>query len=142
MMKTSLIAAGLLALSGTVAFAQPSWMPGGPGTAPGGADGATRTRDVGTSPTANAVGTGQTQSSTMLEQQIKQQSQAGATQAPVGGYNGSVGLGGPDRYQAQAMDEPMRGPHRVAMTDEYGFKYDARGDRLNARGYVISPHTP
>jgi hypothetical protein len=37
---------------------------------------------------------------------------------------------------------PMRnGPHQVAFKDEYGFRYDARGDRLDARGYVISPHT-
>jgi hypothetical protein len=94
------------------------------------------------SPTAKDLATGQTQSTSMLEQQVKMQSQAGAPQAPVGGYNGSVGLGGPDRYQAQAVsDEPTRGPHRVAMTDEYGFKYDARGDRLDARGYLISPHT-
>jgi hypothetical protein len=32
---------------------------------------------------------------------------------------------------------------KVAMTDEYGFRYDSRGDRLNARGCVIPPpHTP
>jgi len=32
--------------------------------------------------------------------------------------------------------------HQVAITDEYGFKYDSRGDRLDANGYVIAPpHT-
>jgi hypothetical protein len=37
---------------------------------------------------------------------------------------------------------PMQsGPHQVAFKDEYGFRYDARGDRLDARGNVISPHT-
>jgi hypothetical protein len=42
-----------------------------------------------------------------------------------------------DRIQ-QAMGEGLCG-HRVAMTDEYGFRYDGRGDRLNARGCVIAP---
>jgi hypothetical protein len=42
-----------------------------------------------------------------------------------------------------AMHEHYRGErHQVAITDEYGFKYDARGDRLDANGYVIPPpHT-
>jgi len=44
--------------------------------------------------------------------------------------------------QAQATS-PYRGTvrHREAFRDEYGFRYDARGNRLNAQGYVISPHT-
>lgn len=29
--------------------------------------------------------------------------------------------------------------HSVAITDEYGFRYDSMGDRLNARGCVIAP---
>jgi hypothetical protein len=29
--------------------------------------------------------------------------------------------------------------HTVAITDEYGFRYDSMGDRLNARGCVIAP---
>lgn len=33
--------------------------------------------------------------------------------------------------------------HQVAITDEYGFKYDSMGDRLNAQGCMIPPpHTP
>jgi hypothetical protein len=45
-------------------------------------------------------------------------------------------------YQQAQMSEPEgRGPHKVAITDEYGFKYDSRGNRLDARGYVISSHT-
>jgi hypothetical protein len=31
--------------------------------------------------------------------------------------------------------------HNVAFKDEYGFRYDAQGDRLDAKGYVISPRT-
>jgi hypothetical protein len=38
---------------------------------------------------------------------------------------------------------PAHGPHKVAITDEYGFRYDAWGNRLNGAGYVIAPpHTP
>jgi hypothetical protein len=32
-------------------------------------------------------------------------------------------------------------PNVAAYTDEYGFKYNYRGDRLDARGNIISPHT-
>jgi hypothetical protein len=40
----------------------------------------------------------------------------------------------------QAM--PMQsGPHQTAFKDEYGFRYDAQGNRLDARGNVISPQT-
>ena len=47
----------------------------------------------------------------------------------------------PDMAQApQAM--PMQsGPHQTAFRDEYGFRYDAQGNRLDARGNVISPQT-
>jgi hypothetical protein len=44
--------------------------------------------------------------------------------------------------QAQMSEPEGRGPHHIAITDEYGFKYDSRGNRLDANGYVISPHTP
>jgi hypothetical protein len=38
---------------------------------------------------------------------------------------------------------PTHGLHQVAITDEYGFRYDRWGNRLNAAGYVIAPpHTP
>ena len=46
------------------------------------------------------------------------------------------------RPQEQAMaprqDRVRREP---AFKDEYGFRYDERGDRLDAKGNVISPHT-
>ena len=28
------------------------------------------------------------------------------------------------------------------MKDEYGFRYDGQGNRLDARGNIISPHIP
>ena len=38
---------------------------------------------------------------------------------------------------------PMQGgPRQMAFTDEYGFRYDADGNRLDRRGNVISPHIP
>jgi len=48
----------------------------------------------------------------------------------------------PMDQQAQAVS-PYRGScgHQEAMRDEYGFRYDGRGDRINARGCLISPHT-
>ncbi|MBN9540830.1 MAG: hypothetical protein IKE60_27585 [Reyranella sp.] len=30
------------------------------------------------------------------------------------------------------------GPHPVAFRDEFGFRYDAQGNRLDARGYVMA----
>jgi len=48
----------------------------------------------------------------------------------------------PMDQQAQATS-PYQGTlhHEEAFRDEYGFRYDARGNRLDAQGYVISPHT-
>jgi hypothetical protein len=34
---------------------------------------------------------------------------------------------------------PAHGPHKMFITDEYGFRYDRWGNRLNAAGYVIAP---
>jgi hypothetical protein len=34
------------------------------------------------------------------------------------------------------------GPRQTAFTDEYGFRYDDQGNRLDARGNIISPRTP
>ncbi len=42
---------------------------------------------------------------------------------------------------ADMSDQIGAGPYPVAFKDEYGFRYDARGNRLDARGYVISPQT-
>jgi hypothetical protein len=33
------------------------------------------------------------------------------------------------------------GPRQATMKDEYGFRYDSQGNRLDARGNVISPQT-
>jgi hypothetical protein len=48
----------------------------------------------------------------------------------------------PMDQEAQAVS-PWRSHvrHEEAFRDEYGFRYDAQGNRLNAQGHVISPHT-
>lgn len=33
-------------------------------------------------------------------------------------------------------------PRQTAFRDEYGFRYDSEGNRLDARGNIISPHVP
>jgi len=44
-------------------------------------------------------------------------------------------------HEKQAM-ATCGDPQKVMMKDEYGFRYDSRGDRLNAGGCVIAPpHT-
>jgi hypothetical protein len=44
--------------------------------------------------------------------------------------------------QPMMQEHQGRERHQVAITDEYGFKYDSRGDRLDANGHVIDPpHT-
>ena len=47
----------------------------------------------------------------------------------------------PADSQATAMSRPRGGPHDTAFKDEYGFRYDAQGDRIDAAGRKISPHS-
>lgn len=44
-----------------------------------------------------------------------------------------------ERREMIREERRMDNPHAVAFTDEYGFRYDAQGDRLDARGYVMPP---
>ena len=48
----------------------------------------------------------------------------------------------PMDQQAQAVS-PYHGRrvHEEAFRDEYGFRYDARGNRIDGGGHRISPHT-
>jgi hypothetical protein len=48
----------------------------------------------------------------------------------------------PMDQQAQAVS-PWRGTvrHEEAFRDEYGFRYDSKGHRIDAGGYHISPKT-
>src|SRR5260370_2929328 len=67
-------------------------------------------------------------------------------QPSLGGYERQA----PGPQPAQPMDQqaqmaPSYGRggcgHQEAMKDEYGFRYDAQGNRLNRQGCVISPQT-
>jgi hypothetical protein len=51
------------------------------------------------------------------------------------------GLQPPDSRSVTAS--PARGSvqHGTAFKDEYGFRYDERGDRIDRAGRRISPHT-
>ena len=60
---------------------------------------------------------------------------AGLAQAQTMGTSSGYSL---QRDTQQAMGEGPCG-HHSAFTDEYGFRYDSRGDRLNARGCLIAP---
>ncbi len=44
-----------------------------------------------------------------------------------------------ERREEMRMDHRMNERHPVAFKDEYGFRYDAQGDRLDASGYVTAP---
>jgi hypothetical protein len=39
------------------------------------------------------------------------------------------------------MEPAQTGPRQAAFKDEFGFRYDAQGNRLDARGNIISPQT-
>jgi hypothetical protein len=155
MTKISLITACAIVLSGSTALAQGYGVPPGPNSGPGGASGAAPTRDVGTQPSVGNTPSDATTSSTMTQQRIKEMN---AGQTAAGNRYYDRGTYGYDRgtygqrgaYNQQQATAPMESPsmgcgspgsHSVAITDEYGFKYDSCGDRLNARGNVISPHT-
>ena len=149
MLKTTMIAACVLGLSGSVALAQNNAQynssggilpPGGATAAPYDANGSAPMRDVG-SPTANATDTanGGTQSTTMLHQKIKNESAAGYNrsygQAPLGSTAGYARTTNEYRYGPQqaygAMDSSQNpNPNAVCITDEYGYKYNCRGDRI------------
>lgn len=75
--------------------------------------------------------------------------QPGDQPGPASGMGGAMNAGiAPNMASAPAMQSEMAppmasqtGPHRAEFRDEYGFRYDAQGNRLDARGNIISPHT-
>jgi hypothetical protein len=131
MSKTFLMMACALVLSGTAAVAQTNGILPVPNGAPNAAIVVTPTPDVGAS---SNVRSNPGSTTTIEERQVKQGS---AMDAPGSGYNAGSG------YENEAMgsSDQSRMRHRMAITDEYGFRYDSRGDRIDANGNVISPHT-
>ena len=77
MMKTAFVAACVLAVSGSVAFAQSGMSVAGPNEAPYGANGPAE-RSVGGDPNVNHTWNGSTSSSSMRNAQLKWESAHGA----------------------------------------------------------------
>jgi hypothetical protein len=152
MLKTTTIAACVLALSSPLALAQSNAQynssggvmpPGGSYNAPGGANGSAPIRDIGT-PSANATDTasGGTRSTSILSQSNKNQSAAGM---PSSSYSNTMPAGqSPGAQYAPQATQPRYGnqqayggmsgeqanPNVPCITDEYGRKYNCRGDRI------------
>jgi len=134
MLKTTTIAACVLALSGGVALAQMSPMPAGPNAAPGGAGGSAPATSIG-NPSANAQDTvgGGTRSTTVLSQTNKNQSAAGMSRSDYStGAQMQYGTQpmAPNQAQGGMMADPAGNPRTVAITDEYGNQYNSRGDKI------------
>jgi hypothetical protein len=49
------------------------------------------------------------------------------------------GMTSGERREERREERYMNSRHEVAIKDEYGFRYDSRGDRLDASGHVIAP---
>ena len=73
----------------------------------------------------------------------------GPSGAPAG-MNANMATAPAPQMQMAPQAQPMApmdampaqaGPRQAAMKDEYGFRYDAQGNRLDARGNIISPQT-
>ncbi|MBV8186801.1 MAG: hypothetical protein JOY64_10950 [Alphaproteobacteria bacterium] len=129
MLRISTLAACALVMSGSLALAQTS-------NAPYGTNGSAPLRDVGTTtPNANATAGGGTQSTTMLKQEIKNESASGMSQSygqgTAPGYaapSGRYGYGTQQAYGGMSGNDSN--PNGVCITDEYGYKYNCRGDRI------------
>ena len=78
--------------------------------------------------------------------------QAGDQPGPMGASNSAVANGNVATaipyahvgYGYGKMTTPPlpAGPREATFKDEYGFSYDAQGNRVDARSNVISPQTP
>lgn len=71
--------------------------------------------------------------------------QPGDQPGPASGSGASMNANMATAPAAQAPQmAPMptqTGPRQSAFKDEFGFRYDAQGNRLDARGNIISPQT-
>jgi hypothetical protein len=150
MWKTSTIAICALVFSGSLAMAQtygqsPGWMPPAPGNPPGGAGGPAPVRDIGgATANANQTADGRTSSTSMLSYSNKAQSAEGLSSSNYGNGPGGQSGGSQGAYygsQAQMQDGGSQGQIQygaqascgnngaVAITVEYGHRYNCRGDR-------------
>ena len=145
MIRTTTIAACVLALSGSLAFAQSNAQynssggvlpSGGAYNAPNGANGSAPMRDVG-APSANATDTaaGGTSSTSILSQSNKNQSAAGMPSSSYspgmpGGQSAGTQYGYGPQQAYGGISGDQGNPNAVCITDEYGYKYNCRGDRI------------
>jgi hypothetical protein len=60
-----------------------------------------------------------------------------ASVANAQSYDPSMTRG--ERREEMRQDHRMNEQHPVAFKDEYGFRYDAQGDRLDGSGHVMAP---
>jgi hypothetical protein len=89
----------------------------------GGVTGAALDRDVGFSgPVAAPTSANATSSSSMLHQEMKELETAAPPQEVLAESAPTM--------TSQGASQPACNLHAVAITDEYGFKYNCRGDRL------------
>jgi hypothetical protein len=66
--------------------------------------------------------------------------QAGDRQGP--GMQPQHSMATAQQSQQQAMAPMEQSDHAFAFKDEYGFRYDAQGNRIDRHGHVMSPHNP
>jgi hypothetical protein len=77
--------------------------------------------------------------------------QPGDRPGPAAGSGGAMSPSmatAPQMQMAPQMASPpmeampaQSGPRQATFKDEFGFRYDAQGNRLDARGNIISPQT-
>ncbi len=131
-MQRTLLTLALIATAGVSYAQQP--MPGGEPTDPYGRPLVGRNdwvRQPGDRPGPSGAAAGPAMNATMATAPAPQMQMAPQAQ-PMAPQMASPPM---DAMPAQA------GPRQAAMKDEYGFRYDAQGNRLDARGNIISPQT-
>ena len=90
---------------------------------------------------AGGMGGGPAMSSSNTASYMTSQDMATAPPATYPKYTRSGRLLSSDHATGPEPMPGSVGPRAVAFRDEYGFSYDSEGNRLDARGNVISPHT-
>jgi hypothetical protein len=67
--------------------------------------------------------------------------QPGDQMSGSAGANARGNVGGAGVSSSTDIATAPGGPRGAAFKDEFGFRYDAQGNRLDARGNIISPQT-
>jgi hypothetical protein len=67
--------------------------------------------------------------------------QPGDQMSGSAGANARGNVGGAGASTSADIATAPSGPREATFKDEFGFRYDAQGNRLDARGNIISPQT-